>query len=274
MAHELTELQAKLLPMLAWYHRFCVENGLRYYLLGGTMLGAARHKGFIPWDDDIDVGMPRNDYEKFLRLTKKQTFGPFVVEGIDTEAKDFFYGYAKIYDTTTTLVENTRYQIKRGVFIDLFPLDGVADKREDITSFYKPILNKYRLLLARTCAIRENRKWYKNVAVYIARAIPNVMLDNKKLMLSIDEMCRKKDFDKCKYVGNLYGNWGEREIMERSIMGEPVLYNFEGLDVYGASDYDGYLTSLYGNWRRLPPKEKQVTHHDFVELDLDRGYKV
>lgn len=272
MTRELTELQAKLLPMLAWYHRFCVENKLRYYLLGGTMLGAARHKGFIPWDDDIDVGMPRSDYERFLLLTSKHTYGPFIVEDIDTEAKDFFYGYAKIYDTTTTLVENTRYRIKRGLFIDLFPLDGVADKKEDIASVYRPILSKYRLLLARTCAIRKSRKWYKNLAVCIARAVPNGMLDNKRLMLSIDKMCRENDYDKCEYVGNLYGNWGEREIVKRSIMGEPTFYKFEGLDVYGVSDYDAYLTSLYGDWRQLPPKEKQVTHHDFLMLDLRKGY--
>lgn len=68
MSHELTDLQARLLPMLEWYHAFCVEHGLRYYILGGTMLGAVRHQGFIPWDDDIDVGMPRRDYEEFSRI--------------------------------------------------------------------------------------------------------------------------------------------------------------------------------------------------------------
>lgn len=272
MENKLTELQKRLLLILEWYHSFCTENNLRYYLLGGTMLGAARHQGFIPWDDDIDVGMPRKDYETFLKLTKNKQYGNFVVEGIDTENTDFYYGYSKIYDTKSTLIENTRYKIKRGIYIDLFPLDGVADNEKEIMTFFKPILNKYRILLARTCAVRQNRKWYKNLAVYLARMIPNCIIDNKKLMYSIDEMCKAKDYESSKYVGNLYGNWGLREIVEKTVMGNPVVYRFENLEVCGVADYDKYLTSLYGDWRKLPPKEKQITHHDFLECDLEKSY--
>ncbi len=272
MNHKLSELQKRLLPLLAWYHDFCLKNNLRYYLLGGTMLGAARHQGFIPWDDDIDVGMPRDDYERFLKLTKQKRFGDFVVEGIDTENTDFFYGYSKIYDTKSTLIENTRYRIKRGIYIDLFPLDGVADTKDEIMKFYKPILRRYRLLLARTCAIRQERKRYKNLAIRAARLIPDRMLDNKKLMYSIDTMCKQRSFEKKLYVGNLYGNWGEREIVKKTVMGMPTLYHFENLVVCGVSDYNSYLSRLYGNWRELPPKEKQVTHHDFLECNLNKSY--
>lgn len=272
MERKLTELQTKLLPMLEWYHNFCVEHNLRYYLLGGTMLGAARHQGFIPWDDDIDVGMPRKDYEMFLTLTKGKKFSNYIVESIDTAATDFFYGYSKIYDTRTTLVENTRYKIKRGIYIDVFPLDGVGANRSEGISTFKSIINKYRLLLARTCAIRGKRKWYKNFSIYVARLIPNFIVNNKKLMLSIDDICKQKDFDGCAYIGNLYGNWGEREIVPKNVMGVPTLYKFENLDVYGAENYDAYLTSLYGDWRKLPPKEKQVTHHDYLMCDLEKSY--
>lgn len=272
MDNKLTELQNRLLLILQWYHNFCVENNLKYYLLGGTMLGAARHQGFIPWDDDIDVGMPRKDYEAFLQLTKNKQYGDFVVEGIDTDNTDFYYGYTKIYDTNSTLIENTRYKIKRGIYIDLFPLDGVADIETEIMSSFKPILNRYRFLLARTCAIRPERKWYKNFAVLLARMIPSCVVDNKKLMLSIDTMCKKKDYESSFYIGNFYGNWGIREIMEKTVIGEPTVYKFENLEVYGVSDYDKYLTSLYGDWRKLPPKEKQVTHHDFLECDLEKSY--
>ena len=272
MQQELTELQKRLLPMLAWFHNFCITQNLQYYLLGGTMLGAARHQGFIPWDDDIDVGMPREDYERFLIITKNQKFKNYLVEGIDTNNKDYYYGYSKIYDTGTTLVENTRYQIKRGIYIDVFPIDGVAKQKDEVDKVFNPIYWRYQLLLARTCSIRPNRKWYKNLGIYMARIIPEFFINNKKLMLSIDEMCKEREFAKCLYVGNFYGNWGKREIVRKEVMGTPKLYNFENMEVFGVTDYDGYLTSLYGDWRKLPPKNKQITHHDYLYIDLNNSY--
>lgn len=268
----MTEMQIRLVKILEWFNDFCVLHHLKYYMLGGTMLGAVRHGGFIPWDDDIDVGLPRKDYEEFLTLTKGAQFGDFVTEGIDTPNKDFFYGYAKIYDTKSTLVENNRYKIKRGIYIDVFPIDGVANSSEEINSYISPIFSKRNLSLARSCGIRKGRKWYKNASVYFARLIPNFIIDNKKLMLSVDNMCKQRDYDDYSIVGNLYGAWGRKEIMEKNIFGNPTLYNFEDIRVYGAEDYDRYLTSLYGDWRKLPPKEKQITHHDFLECDLRKSY--
>lgn len=270
--HELSALQKRLLVLLEWFHGFCVENNLKYYILGGTMLGAARHQGFIPWDDDVDVGMPRSDYDKFIELSRNKKFGDFIIESIDTDKNDFLYGYSKIYDTESTLIENTRLKIKRGIYIDLFPLDGVSNNRNEIEGYVKPILQKYKFLLARTCAVSKRRKWYKNAAILFARMLPGRIADDKKLMLNIDRLCRRRDYYACEYVGNLLGNWGIREIVPRSVMGEPKLYRFEDLEVYGVSDYDAYLTSLYGDWRQPPPADKQITHHDYLLLDLDHSY--
>lgn len=121
----MTEIQLKLLDMLKWFHEFCIENKLRYYALGGTMLGAIRHKGFIPWDDDIDVGMPREDYDKMIELVIDKQDEKYRLEK-PLQNKDFVYQYCKLYDTSTTLVENTRYKTKRGVYLDIFPLDGIG----------------------------------------------------------------------------------------------------------------------------------------------------
>ncbi len=268
----MTEMQGRLVAIFEWFHNFCVKHHLRYYMLGGTMLGAARHEGFIPWDDDIDVGLPRKDYDAFLKLTKDIKFGDFVIEGIDTHNKDFFYGYAKIYDTKSTLVENNRFKIKRGIFIDVFPLDGVSDTVQEIDTYIAPIYLKYNLLLTRTCAIRRERKWYKNISICLARLIPDLIIKNKKLMLSIDTMCKQRDYDSFDIIGNLYGAWGKKEIMEKEIFGVPKLYKFEKIEVYGVEDYDRYLTHLYGNWRQMPPKEQQITHHDYLVCDLDKSY--
>ncbi len=272
MESNLSDLQKKLLDILKWVSDFCNENGLKYYILYGTLLGAVRHKGFIPWDDDIDIGMPRPDYERFLKITKDKKFGNYVVEGIDTEKSDFFYGYTKIYDTSTTLTENNRYKIKRGIFLDVFPLDGIGNTKEEALKNYRPISLRYKLLLSRTCGINKNRKFYKNAAIVFSRFIPNFIINNKKLMLSIDSLCKSKDYNSCRYVGNLLGGLGENVIVERRIYGEPKIYTFENLSVFGVEYYEDYLSNFYGDWRKLPPKEKRVSNHDFLELDLQKSY--
>ena len=97
-------------------------------------------------------------------------------------------------------------------------------------------------------------------------------IDNRNLRISIDKSCKEHDFDASQWVGNLMGAWGRKEIMPRGVLGEPTEYLFENLKIFGAEDFEGYLTSLYGNWRQLPPKEKQISHHDYSYMNLERGY--
>lgn len=264
-------LQSKLLEILKWFHEFCVKNSLQYYVLGGTMLGAARHQGFIPWDDDIDVGLPRPDYERLKRLLADSD-GRYFLETPRSAAKEFCYVYCKLYDTTTTYIDNRRYQVKRGAFLDIFPLDGLGASKKDAKKNYKPIRRKYDFILTRTTRVRKGRKWYKNLAILFSKCIPSFLIDDKKLFNELDEMCASRDYYNYEWGGNLIGAYGFHETMPRSIMGNPTLYRFEDIEVFGAEDFDGYLTRLYGEWRKLPPKEKQVTHHDCVEIDLNKSY--
>ena len=268
----MTKLQNKLLDMVKWFHNFCQENNLRYYALGGTMLGAARHQGFIPWDDDIDVGMPRKDYEKLIMLCKVRKNEQYILESINSENKDYIYGYAKIYDTSTTLIERARVNVRRGIYIDIFPLDGVGNNENKIKSIFNPIYYRYQFIVARTCALNKERKLYKNILMILARMIPEVFISNKKIIIDIDKLCKKNDYDSCEIIGNLLGNWGIKEIMPKDYMGEPTLYKFEDTYIYGAEKYDLYLKKLYGDWHKLPPKEKRITHHDAVECDLEKSF--
>jgi len=247
---------------------------LRYYVIGGTALGAARHKGFIPWDDDIDVGMPRADYERLERLMETESAGRYVLETPHTEAEDYFYSCSKIYDTNTTLVENTRLRIKRGVYLDIFPLDGIGNSEEESARNYKPIQRKFNFLLARVTGIREGRSWLKNVAVRIAQIIPEWIVDNKKLLLSLEISRKKNDYDECLWVGGLLGAWRFKEVMPKEYFGEPTLYEFEKHAVYGPQQIDAYLTRSYGDWHKWPPVEKRISNHDFVEIDLSKSYLV
>lgn len=265
-------MQKKLLPMLKWFHEFCLENNLRYYALGGDYAGAVRHKGFIPWDDDIDVGMPREDYDRFISLCKNKKFGNYVVEVADKNNKDFFFGYGKIYDVSTTLIEHGRYNIKRGIFIDLFLLDGVGNNVKEAFEFCRPIYLKYQLLMTKTCALSKNRVWYKNIAIILGRCIPSTIFNSMELLIKIDGLCRTYKYDECQYVANIFGNWGTKEIVKKDIMGVPQIYTFEGIEIYGVEKYDQYLTSLYGEWRKLPPENQQISHHDFVYLNLSESF--
>lgn len=269
--NRLSPLQIKLLEMMKWFHAFCEEHSIKYYVLGGTLLGAIRHEGFIPWDDDIDVGLPRKDYEKFQQLMNGSR-GQYVLETPTSSNKDFCYTYSKIYDTHTTYVENKRIKVVRGVFLDVFPLDGLGENEIEARENYKRIERKYNLVLCLTGGIREGRKWYKNLAVRCLRLIPRFMLDEKHIIQQLDKDCAEHDFNDSKWGGNLMGAWRFKEVMPREIMGKPTLYKFEDMQVFGAEKADAYLTNIYGDWRKLPPKEKQVTHHDYLEIDLNKGY--
>lgn len=265
------DLKRKLLDMFVWFHQFCEQNGLRYYMLGGTMLGAVRHQGFIPWDDDIDVGMPRSDYQRLEMLLKDQT-GRYILETPNTSNLDYYYPFSKLYDTETTLIENTRYKIRRGIYLDIFPLDGAGNTMEEGLETFRKVKRKRLLLLTMTAGVRPGRQFLKNLAVIAMRLIPNWVLNKKKLLISVEQLCSRKSYDDCEYVVNFMGNWMEKELMPKQIFGEPKRYVFEGVSAYGPEDYEGYLSSLYGEWRKLPPVDKQKTHHDFLYIDLEHGY--
>lgn len=264
----LNPLQTKLLEMFKWLTEFLHENQLRYYVLGGTFLGAVRHKGFIPWDDDIDIGMPRKDYEKLIQLLEKP-IDHYVVESPKGTAKDYLYGMAKLYDMNTSMTEVTRNGMKRGVYIDIFPLDGIGNSMEEGLKNYKKVDRLNMLHAMVTCAYRKDRKWWKNCAVFIGRLLP---VSPKKLAVKLDKLCAEHDFDNYSYVGNLMSTYRSREIMPKEFWGTPTLYKFEDLSVYGPEKYDEWLTKIFGNWRKLPPENKRHSAHDFVDLDFDKPY--
>lgn len=271
MEHKLTPLQQKLLESLKWFNEFCTDNNLRYYAIGGTILGAIRHQGFIPWDDDIDVGMPRKDYEKLKEIAKTEK-GRFRFETYDSIAEDYCYAFTKLYDTTTTLVERKRVAVVRGVYIDIFPLDGIgATKKEGLSNYYRfKILNQ--IFESRVNAIRKGRSWIKNAAVLLLRIVPDFVLDQRLLRIKLNKIGAEYDFDECKYGGNFFGAYWEREIMDLSLLGSPKYYHFEDMMIAGPEDAEGYLKHIYGDWRRLPSKEKQVSHHDYISCNLNKSY--
>lgn len=267
----MTEMQEKLLDILKWFHEFCEENNLKYYIIGGTLLGAVRHGGFIPWDDDIDVGMPRSDYEKLREICLKQEKSQFMFE-FPNSAKDYPYLWAKLYDTNTTFIEKKRKNVKRGLYLDIFPLDGIGNSIDEAIINYGPIKRNVRLDLMISCAILKRRKWHKNLSIVLGRIISPLFVNKQKLGKKIDDLCKKNRFDDCKIVSNLLGGTHVKGMLDREIFGTPTLIKFESLNVYGVEKPELYLKSIYGDYMKLPPEKNRISYHDSVYLDLNKGY--
>ena len=265
----MTEIQIRLFDMLEWLTTYFEENGYTYYVVGGTLLGAVRHNGFIPWDDDVDVALPRPDYERLLN-----EFSPggskYRLESPEEENSDFLYTYSKFYDTQTTLIERQKTNFKRGIYIDIFPLDAVGNSLEEAKQFSHSLDVRNMFLMARTCAVRKERKWYKNMAIYFARSIP--FINDKKYSLRLSKDFARKDYQSNLYVANLNGAYRDKEIFEKKIFGKPKKYKFESIMVFGPEHSDEYLTQLYGDWKQLPPVEKRGKQHDFAYIDLRESY--
>ena len=267
----LSPVQEKLLEMLGWFHHYCHKNGLSYYIVGGSMLGAIRHGGFIPWDDDIDVVLPRPDYDKLLSMfSEKQDH--YLLESPYTGNMDFYYTYAKLYDTNTTLVERTRRNCRRGLYIDVFPLDGVGVDEADMEANFSKVDRLNMFLMTRTCAITKDRSFYKNASIVISRLIPSFIVNDRDLVIQVDKLASSFGYDKCKYVANLMGSYRKKEVMEKRIFGRPTEYKFEDIVVDGVEHYEEFLTHIYGDWRKLPPEEKRKTAHECVEIDLNKSW--
>ncbi len=271
MGEMLRSIQRKLLDMLEWFHEYCIANNIHYYAVGGTVIGALRHKGFIPWDDDIDIVIPREEYNRLIGKFNKP-IDHYILESPYSENNDYLYTYAKLYDINTTLTEKTRYPCRRGVYIDVFPLDGIGMTEQEALANFKQVDRKNMFLMTRTCVIRKDRSWYKNASILVSCLIPSFAVNNKRLAISVDKLANSLNNDDATYVANLMGAYRTKEIVKKEFFGKPTLYEFENIEIFGPENYNEYLTQIYGNWKELPPEEKRYTKHDFLELNLDKSY--
>lgn len=256
-----------LLRMAKDFHEVCARNGLTYYLIGGTFLGAVRHGGFIPWDDDMDVGMPRRSYEQLRRLGSSVLPSHLVLLDSGYGNKKTDHLYMKLCNRNTTLVEDVNERRLEGLYIDIFPLDGAYNH------FVGSRLQYYRarfyvLAIWLNASDRLRGNLIKRLAQWILRLFPNQAIHRRA-----SEMLARVEFDDCTCVANFLGAWGTREIMKREYFGKPTLYGFEDSIFYGPEQADSYLHTLYGDYMRLPPPEKRRSHHTYGYVNLELGYE-
>ncbi|MBE5749750.1 MAG: LicD family protein [Clostridiales bacterium] len=249
--------------------KICEELNLKYYVIGGTLLGAVRHKGFIPWDDDIDVCMMRDDYDIFVQKAQKILHEKYFVQTLNTEPNCPF-NFCKIRDSETTFIEESigHLNMNHGVYIDIFPLDYYPTNKREKKCFERKSL-LYKILIAKIFYVKKEsiiKKIKRNFIRIGTFFYPYKFAVKKREVLY-------KSVKNSSLVANLSGAWGEKEIFPKEWFGDGVVMEFEGVKVKAPKEYDYLLTQMYGDYMIPPRKEKQVAHHHCSIIDLDKSYK-
>lgn len=272
----LRDLQLVELDMLKEFIEICKKLNLRYFLAGGTLLGCIRHSGFIPWDDDLDVMMPREDYEIFLEKGQELLQENYFLQTYKTDP-EYTMGFAKIRNSNTTFIENTvkDSNINHGVFIDIFPLDGCRSNKEIKNFINKKLYSLYNIQISKNYSDLNKTTSLKSK---IAQSISNLMYGKK----TINEMLRKKEkiakkysYDESKYACIFVDPVGKplSNIFPRSYFDKGIVKKFEDIDAIVPKDYDGFLKQQYGDYMQLPPEDKRQPHHYNQVIDLKKSYK-
>ncbi len=248
----------------------CEKYNLRYYLIGGTLIGVLRHQGFIPWDDDIDVGLPRPDYNRFVELIKKELPEYMDVKTMTSDPNYKCYFTRLINNKKKIYWDHGQYKAKIGVWMDVFPIDGLPDnyfvRKLHVfnVNAHKAI---YKFSQINYVTTNKKRPFIERFLIKFAM-ITNIgkLIDPDRSLKSLDRTLQKYDYEKQNWAWNFSGCYGKREQVPKIQLGGSRQDIFEGRNVSIPEDAEGYLDNIYGNWRELPPEEKRVSHSvEFVE---------
>jgi lipopolysaccharide cholinephosphotransferase len=253
--------------VLRQFIEICREHSLTYFCCGGTAIGAVRHHAMIPWDDDIDVFMPRPDYDRFVELASRQL--PDGLELVTPYSKqDYPLYFVKLCDSHTTLQEEEEVPCVVGLYIDIFPIDGAPDDIEQARAMERRFTKtKHKLeavsshvsfadyLLLLTQPKEWGRFVRKTVAFFCRHAY------RQRLLRQMERICRQYDYDDSTLVAVYCGSYGPKEVFPKAWLAGQVMFPYEDMEVALPSGYDNYLRQYYGDYMQLPPEEKRVSHH-------------
>lgn len=253
------ECQQELLKISCIFHQICVKEAIPYFMIGGTMLGAIRHKGFIPWDDDIDFAFDREYYDKIINILEKEL--PYPYKLVSFKNVDYPFEYLKIENTLSIISDPLREgveSVKQGISVDLFPLDECSSNVEKLM----PVVNKKHMWDRKILALYYNMSSFS----LIKRIIQKVMKvlwgrkDKSYWMSQYYIMLEELHQTGSEALINFASSYHEKDVYKKEVWGTPRLYQFEGYQFYGVEKYDEYLSHLFGNYMELPPMKDRESH--------------
>ena len=260
---DIKQIQEVSLEILHKVADLCEKLNLRYYLIYGTLIGAVRHHGFIPWDDDVDIMMPRSDYDRFLEYLRSNKLEHLSVFNHDSNS-DYPYMITRISDDRYYIETENEDSVGMGLFIDIYPYDGLGNtKREALTYGFKGDL------LSSLC-FQSTRKYFTtaNTSSVIKKVLKlplywvSKIIGKDRIMKKIESLQGKYDYENSKYIGCfVWLTGGDKDIFEREWFDEYEMCRFEHYSFRIPKQYDKVLRHTYGDYMKLPPEDERIGHH-------------
>lgn len=255
------ELRNIQISLLSFVDKVCKENNLNYSLCGGSLLGAIRHKGYIPWDDDIDIFLPRPDYEKLINLLNVDNKQYKILNCF--LQKDYFLPFSKLIDANTTLQESYERKFKNyGIFIDIFPIDGLPNDLTKRDAYW----NKIKILKRLNTMVYSKTAQEKTFIKQIFRRMMFILLGfipHNFIAKKLNRLALKNNYEPSEFVACSVFGYGVKEQMSNSCVSSFINVEFEQKQFSAITGWHTYLSNLYGDYMKLPPKEDQIAKHDF-----------
>lgn len=260
---ELKKIQLEILDVVM---KFCDEHDIHCFLEAGTLLGAVRHKGYIPWDDDIDIAMLRPDYDRFIKLFNQENTR-YKVDCIENDPESLYF-YGKIYDTSTELYEpNKKIGKKKSINIDIWVMDNAPDDDKELRKMFirQYIYRQFNAGRWMPMFTPPNGNILRKIIAYAVRItlnmIPEFILPRNYFGYKLLKNSRRYVYEETKRVGNFLGAYSCA--MEKEKFRNFIYAEFEGRRFKIPSGYDEWLTQLYGDYMTPPPENKRASRHHF-----------
>lgn len=258
-----SEIKKIELDILLFIDSFCRANKINYSMAYGTLLGAIRHKGFIPWDDDIDIFMLRKDFEKFSSMFNSAHNSKYKLLWISTD-KNYNLPLPKVVDSSTILIQNGQRRCKNlGVYVDIFIYDSIPDDDVLKNKIVKKVDTLQKYWSYSICKPPKSGSAFKKIIRFLIYSFFHI-INPRFFVKKINKVSQTYTDCDTKKVGSLtYTGARRRFLFEKKWISELVELPFEGCCFFACADYNSYLCYRYGNYLELPPKEKQISNHDF-----------